>query len=324
MRRIVLGLLVILSCCLAGVAPGQVRCSKDMNGMGTSPGLLYSRDGRQLIVGSRFESVMWLDRDLSVVGYQRQGVPVARVALSPDGDLLASGPALSGPIVFWDARTRQRKAVVRWHERPVNALQFHPTEKVLIAMYWDGTIRSWTPSGEHKCLYISRKDSLRSLAIPPDGKTMLVGTEEGELRFVSYPDGDVLQTLQAHEQDTSAVVLSHDGSICYSASGRDPVLKSWDCSSGEQLGSFSGHTKGIFCLAISPQDKYLASAGVDRIVRIWDTSTGALLGSVMHEHDHCSAICFSPDGTELAASFHDDQLIVYDVKKMIAGGDRNR
>jgi WD40 repeat protein len=185
-------------------------------------------------------------------------------------------------------------------------------------MGWDGTIRSWSyTNDEATVVYRSEKYSLHCLAFSPDSVTILAGTVNGDIRFISYGTGEVQQVVGAHEHPISGLVLNQRGTLCYSSSGRDSVIKCWDCASGELVNSYVGHKMGIFCLAVSRDNRYLASAGVDRTLRIWETSTGKLSALVKYGSDSCWALSFSPNGAELAASFNDRSVRVYDCKKLM-------
>ncbi|MBS1722263.1 MAG: WD40 repeat domain-containing protein [Armatimonadetes bacterium] len=64
---------------------------------------------------------------------------------------------------------------------------------------------------------------------------------------------------------------------------------------------FTGHTREVSSLAISPDGKWLASGSVDLTVRIWETKTKACV-KVLEGHDgEVLCLAFSPDGGTLAS-----------------------
>ena len=72
----------------------------------------------------------------------------------------------------------------------------------------------------------------------------------------------------------------------------------------QHIATLSGHTDGIFSVALSPDGTTLASGSVDGTVKLWDvttnTNTATLKGDFM-----VRSVAFSPDGTTLATGSGD-------------------
>ena len=64
---------------------------------------------------------------------------------------------------------------------------------------------------------------------------------------------------------------------------------------------FTGHTREVSSLAVSPDGKWLASGSVDLTVRIWDTNSRTCV-KVLEGHDgEVKCLAFSPDGKTLVS-----------------------
>jgi WD40 repeat protein len=70
------------------------------------------------------------------------GARVCAVALSPDGQLLASGDA-NGDVKLWDIGSGTELASLYGHTNMVFSLEFDPTGNRLASGAADGTARVW-------------------------------------------------------------------------------------------------------------------------------------------------------------------------------------
>lgn len=97
--------------------------------------------------------------------------------------------------------------------------------------------------------------------------------------------------LVKHRQSVTAVGLSDDDVRGFSAS-KDGTIRHWDVESGkfesyvwpsdamlkshgvrEPQGGAKKHCKQVLALAVSSDNRYLATSGLDRHVHLWDTRT---------------------------------------------------
>ena len=84
-----------------------------------------------------------------------------------------------------------------------------------------------------------------------------------------------------------------------------PVLPSLSFSATSTL---DGHTSAVNALAISLDQRILASASDDRTVRLWDLVTGQELRQLIGHSDRVQAVAISPNG-QMIASGGGDNLI---------------
>src|SRR5262249_7271996 len=93
----------------------------------------------------------------------------------------------------------------------------------------------------------------------------------------SLPQGAIarLGTLRfRHADPVTAMVFTPHSKSLFSASGgegsRDNTIRLWALPDGREIKRYVGHSSGIFCLALSPDGRRLASAGNGGGFAIWD------------------------------------------------------
>ncbi|KAG2035276.1 WD40 repeat-like protein, partial [Suillus americanus] len=95
--------------------------------------------------------------------------------------------------------------------------------------------------------------------------------------------------------------------VAFFKDGRRVVTGSWDCTlricniqKGAVVGGpFVGHSNKVFSVAVSPDDRRIASGGKGR--REQEDETGAALSTLQGHLGEVSSVAFNPDGLKLAS-----------------------
>ena len=78
--------------------------------------------------------------------------------------------------------------------------------------------------------------SVNALALSPDGRFLVSGSEDVTLKIWDTATGNVLRTLSGHDQPVLAAAISPDGRQVASG-GADPTVRVWDAVTGQSSGS---------------------------------------------------------------------------------------
>ena len=118
------------------------------------------------------------------------------------------------------------------------------------------------------------------------------------------PSSNLLEVrrFKGHVGNT-VVACSPDGEVLYTASGERTAvgtIRVNDLKGDKPPQEWKGHTKGVTCLALSPDGSQLASCGTDECVRIWDTRTGTSTVLADGLGAWAWSASFSPNGKTLA------------------------
>jgi len=233
--------------------------------------------------------------------------PVAAVAFSPDGKLLAVGSY--GRVTVWDLATAKPAKILTNVLGAVNDLKFAPDGKTL-------AVSGGQPSAR------------------------------GDLRLFDTRDWKLIASLGGHLDTVSAVAWSPDSAKIASASF-DKTVRLWDAKTHAVLHTFTGHSDFVYSVAFSPKGDWYATASKDRTGRIIDAATGKSLGTLSGAEQELLAVAVRPEtgqvvtsGLETAVSWWDGKTaerskktggpgvatheIAFDAKggvMVVAGGD---
>jgi hypothetical protein len=99
-------------------------------------------------------------------------------------------------------------------------------------------------------------------AVSPDGFTLAVGNQRGEVELWDLRSGALTRTLQADGGPTMAVAFSPDGALLATAGFSERVMI-WDTATGERLRAEAQHKGPALNLCFTPDGAALLSTGAD-------------------------------------------------------------
>jgi WD40 repeat protein len=145
------------------------------------------------------------------------------------------------------------------------------------------------------------------LALSPDGKQALSGSDDKTVRLWDIQSGKELRRLES-PAGVDAVAFSADGRRALSG-GTDRLVRLWDVEAGKEIQCFKGHTGYVLSVAFSPDGRHALSGSIGDAVRLWDVQTGKELRHLEHKYT-IDRVAFSPDGVRLLSSSKDgDQTV---------------
>lgn len=179
-----------------------------------------------------------------------------------------------------------------------------------------------------------RPPRVESLALSPDGKVAVTGSEDGTITLWQARDGAVLHVIKAHAPTpyfSQRAIFSPDSKSLFTlgiklannevAAGaivkpgdkpRTPTSQAqlWDVQSGKLLWTLPNLEKadrqpvGLGLPVFSPDGKFLATAGRYSSAGLWNAQTGEFLRALKVPFLELNALTFSPDSTTLCGAGH--------------------
>jgi WD40 repeat protein len=154
---------------------------------------------------------------------------------------------------------------------------------------------------------------VQSADISRDGKFIVSGGDDDDLRFWEVATGKEIKTFKGHTNQVWSVNFSPDGKYIIST-GEDQSVRLWDVATGKELNTFAGHTAIVNRVVFTPDGKRVVSVSDDHSVRLWDIDMGKEIMQFVGHQKAVWGAAFTKDGSQLVTVGEDNLAIVWDVK----------
>ncbi|BAY30193.1 WD repeat protein [Nostoc carneum NIES-2107] len=167
-----------------------------------------------------------------------------------------------------------------------------------------------SPGGSLVRTLVGHSSSVKALALTPDGKYVISGSDDNTVKVWNWQIGEELRTLNGHSNSVNAIALTPDGKYVISGSD-DNTLKVWNWQTGEELRTLNGHSSYVKALALTPDGKYVISGSDDDTLKVWNWQTGEELRTLNGHSDWVNALALTPDGKYVISGSDDKTVKVW-------------
>jgi cytochrome c len=237
------------------------------------------RDGRAATAGADGRIAIWTsgktEPDAVLEGH---GAPIAALAASPDGTMLAS--------VSWDQTVRLwplaggTARVLEGHTQNVNGVAFAPDGRTLVSVSYDQSVRIWPLSGPAAPTVVAMPSPLNAIAIGGDGE-IAAGGADGRVYFLAG-NGARTGEAAAGPRPVISLAISPDGALL-AAAGIGGSVAIVDRGTRALARTLVGPGLPVWSVAFLHDSRTLLTGGADNMVRRWNAATGEPVDSLLVE-----------------------------------------
>ena len=257
-------------------------------GSGAVHGLAFTPDGRLIVVCGSAVTIWDVKNGTRVA--ELPNTACSRMALSPDGHSLAIEilSHSSSHVSLWNIRTMRRLATFSAGFGP---LAFSPNGQMLaIGGTRSSSISLWN---------VVKRTRIALLTVPsPPGQTAPEANGNFALAF-----------------SPNSRLLAADSTLIPRPPTLGLITVVWNVQTQKIVYRLAGgHTRGIFCLAFSPNGQMLASGGHDAKVVLWKLRDHGRR-TVLQADGDVNDLAFSPDGRTMISGDSGGHVIVWNVTR---------
>lgn len=242
------------------------------------------------------------ERPMTVDGRARSAAAFRRVAVSPDGRLVAAGAAEANLACVWDIETGRLVRTIRQHPDGVVAVAFSPDGRYLLTAGREGAA-AWDARQEGAPSFRvgSPESPITAAALVPGAPArLLTGHADGQvIRWAAVPDGRPRPAmLERLDGAVQALAVTPDGNWV-AAGGDDKVLRLIpldEARPGPPVPLNPAHEERITSIVAWADAPVIASAGEDAAIRLWRLTDRTLLGTLTAVPETGDWVAFTPQG----------------------------
>lgn len=286
---------------------------------------------------------------IAIPGLEKRSAQVWRLALSPDGKMVAVqlNDLKDRPLHLWNVNTG--KKLFTWKLGKLrDSLAFSSEGKLLGTVSFNAGLQLWDTATGNEVRKIAGAHT--SLAFSADGKKVAAVSGVGGVKVWNVADGkECFNVEPAREHypnflsfapdDKTLVINFREDFVLYDVAagkrlrtipdyGRNlafspdskiaatsgPAIHLWDLASGKEIAPRPSHRGGVTSLAIAPDGGRAATFETGPFFRVWDSASGRPLLHVSAHKYYVRSGTFSPNGLFLVTGGGEGILRCWDGK----------
>ena len=250
----------------------------------------------------------------TLTGHTGMLAGVRSVAISPDGQTLASGSD-DYTIKLWNLTNGKEIRTLSRHSSFVRTVTFSSDGSILASGSDDKTINLWNLKNQQEIRTLMiHSHTVKTVAISPDGDIVASGSYDKSIKLWNWKTGQEIRTLSGHSDHVMSLAFSSDGQTLASGSC-DSTIKLWNLNTGEEIYTLSESPGNVNSVCFSPDGETIASGDSFNKVKLWNLKTRELrqtfTGPFSWLNNGVNSVAIAPQGNMLASGSGDSSIKIW-------------
>ncbi|MBP7552215.1 MAG: caspase family protein [Spirochaetes bacterium] len=280
--------------------------------------VVFTKDDKHVITCSRDKTIkMWdIKTGKEVKSFSGHDDYIWSINLSKDGKYLVSS-GQDKTVRLWDIKKGVLIKTFSRHRGGVLASYFINTDSDVVSIDFDNNIKYWDLQSGSVVRNIDKKaDMIESCAISKDNRYVVTGNSLGIIKIWNIRDTTIVHRIKTDSKNRiNSLTISPDNSLIIAGSFKKFYII--DFKTGKILSEVSGHANSITAVAISKDNKKIATGCRDKIINVWEIKSLKLLNSLKGSAGQINSLVFSSDGASLFSGADEAYIRKWDLNKSI-------
>ena len=165
----------------------------------------------------------------------------------------------------------------------------------------------------------AHEDAVTCLSVDPRGERVLSGSDDGTARLWDVETGELLLTLEAHEDQIATLAFTDDGSRAITISGAEAQMKLWDLETGEPRSAKKFGDYASRSMVLDDTGERLALGTSDGTIKVLAVRNSQVVATLPRQEQDghelaVIALAFSKDGKRMVSGSVDASVRLWDVE----------
>jgi len=237
-------------------------------------------------------------------------IGINSVSVTPDDRLIITA-SIDKIIRVWEITGGNKVDVFIGHNDYIHKVIAMNDGHRLISASFSG-IRGWDLSNGKLWLDFPKQTALHAMTISKNGIRAIATSNNNEISVFNIKTGELIRRLTLQNRETRfATITFSESFIVYSTTNQRILGRNID--SDEILFQLAGHSQLVTSLAVSPDERLIASGLLDNSIWIWDIEKRSAKQILKGHFDDIRFVKFFPDGQKLLSGSSDQSIAVWDV-----------
>lgn len=229
--------------------------------------IFMSNDNKKIIVCFKNKTIDILNIDTftSFKKIETIGVTIGNAILTINNKYLVYSDS-NNSVYIWDINLNKAPLEIKGSGSKITSLEEILDNNGIIIGSEDKIINITNFTGNSLSKLEGHHAGISRLAVSPDGKYLISGSDDFDLRLWDIKKGKLLKTLDEHDFPIKNIKISPSGNFFVSASKEKIVI--WNLKAMKILRKIDQYSQPFKYILFTPDDKYLVGACQNKVICI--------------------------------------------------------